>query len=130
MAKVLVEAMVIEEIVAAIFEVRVTVKPPSMTTTSPFAGTEAPGAPPLKVDHVDVAFQFPEATEYLVTAYPFTPQTIPTTTNNTFSAPLLFLPKNFVNFFIIVIIIFSPTPSGYLCYYFKKCTFLFSHCTK
>jgi hypothetical protein len=36
-----------------------------MNTSSFFPGTLAPGAPPEEADHVDVEFQFPDATEYL-----------------------------------------------------------------
>lgn len=50
------------------FAVIVTLNPPMMLTLSPATGAEAPGAPPALADHVDVAFQFPEATEYLVAA--------------------------------------------------------------
>ena len=46
----------------------VTLNPFSTTTTSPMPGTEAPPAPPEVADQVDVLFQFPVATEYLVAA--------------------------------------------------------------
>jgi hypothetical protein len=45
--------------------VRVTLKPPSMVTTSPATGAEAPEAPPEVEDQVDVDDQFPDATENL-----------------------------------------------------------------
>ena len=49
----------------AVLTLRVTVKPPSITTTSPTAGTEAPGAPPDVADQVAVLPQMPVATENL-----------------------------------------------------------------
>ena len=41
----------------------VTVNPPSTKTLSPATGTLAPGTPPEVADQVEVAFQFPVATE-------------------------------------------------------------------
>jgi hypothetical protein len=50
------------------FALMVTLNPPTILTISPATGAEAPGVPPAEADHVDVAFQFPDATEYLVAA--------------------------------------------------------------
>lgn len=47
----------------AVFALTVTVKPPSIITSSPATGTAAPDAPPDVADHVPVEFQFPVATE-------------------------------------------------------------------
>ena len=55
--------IVIEPIVVAVFAFSVTVKPPSIVTVSPAAGTDAPAAPPEVADQVEVALQLPVATE-------------------------------------------------------------------
>ncbi len=57
-------------------ELIVTVKPPSMKTTSPATGTDAPDAPPDEADHVAVLFQLLLATENRLTAFASSP--IPT----------------------------------------------------
>ncbi len=51
-------------LVHAAFAVIVTFLLPSINTTSPATGKLAPLAPPDVADHVEVAFQFPDATEY------------------------------------------------------------------
>ena len=51
------------KVAQAAFAVIVTLKPPSIVTTSPATGTEAPAAPPVVADQVAVEFQLPLATE-------------------------------------------------------------------
>jgi hypothetical protein len=56
-------ATVIEVTVGAMLTFSVTVKPPSIVTTLPLPGTDAPGAPPEEADQVAVLFQGPVETE-------------------------------------------------------------------
>ena len=49
--------------ITAVFISTVTVKPPSMVTISPTAGTVAPAAPPEVAAQVEVLLQLPDATE-------------------------------------------------------------------
>jgi hypothetical protein len=51
------------EVNATVFASKVTVNPPSITTSSPMAGAAAPAAPPEMLDHVAVELQLPDATE-------------------------------------------------------------------
>ena len=55
--------------VHAAFAVIVTVLFPSINTTSPATGKLAPLVPPEVAAHVEVAFQFPDATEYRFAPY-------------------------------------------------------------
>jgi hypothetical protein len=65
---VLPELILIEFKVAAVFTSSVTVKPPSINTSSPATGIAAPGAPPDIFDHVAVEFHPPVATLYTLSA--------------------------------------------------------------
>jgi hypothetical protein len=53
---------------AAVFTSSVTVKPPSINTSSPATGIAAPGAPPDVFDQVAVEFHVPVATLYTLSA--------------------------------------------------------------
>lgn len=70
--------------VQAALAVTVTVRPFSRKTLSPATGTEAPEAPPEVADHVEVLFQFPDATEYLSAATTFIKRNDKTPASNNF----------------------------------------------
>ena len=55
--------LIVREPKAAVLAFTVTVKPPSIVTTSPATGTAAPDAPPDVADQTAVEFQLPVATE-------------------------------------------------------------------
>lgn len=62
--------LIVKELSAVVFEALiVTINPPSITTTSPAAGTLAPGAPPEVALQVLVALQRPDATEKRFAAF-------------------------------------------------------------
>ena len=73
-------ALIVREARIALFASSVTVKPPSIVTTSPAPGTEKPGTPPEVSDQVAVEFQGPVATEKRLAALASNP--IPTTKTN------------------------------------------------